>query len=94
MNFPYRVIAKYIAFHDIPLSQNLPATQHPEIFGMHENVDISRELQETRLLFDSCLLTIGGQGGGGGSTDEALADIATDILSKVKFCVRVRHCLM
>ncbi|KAK6963637.1 Dynein heavy chain 7 axonemal [Biomphalaria glabrata] len=63
--------------------KNLPPTQHPEIFGMHENVDISRELQEVRLLFDSVLLTQGGQGGGGGNTDQALADIATDILSKL-----------
>ncbi|XP_059163826.1 dynein axonemal heavy chain 12-like isoform X1 [Physella acuta] len=63
--------------------KNLPPSQYPEVFGMHENVDISRELQEVRLLFDSVLLTQGGQGGGGGSTDEALADIATDILSKL-----------
>ncbi|PAA47942.1 hypothetical protein BOX15_Mlig003862g8 [Macrostomum lignano] len=34
--------------------KKLPAYQHPEVFGMHENVDISRELQETRGLFDSC----------------------------------------
>lgn len=28
--------------------KELPMTQNPEIFGMHDNVDISRELQETR----------------------------------------------
>ncbi|GFO33725.1 dynein heavy chain 12, axonemal-like, partial [Plakobranchus ocellatus] len=79
----YHCPAKLGYAEAVDFIKNLPATQHPEIFGMHENVDISRELQETRLLFDSCLLTIGGQGGGGGSTDEALGDIATDILSKL-----------
>ncbi|KAL8620599.1 Dynein heavy chain 12, axonemal [Nucella lapillus] len=62
----------------------LPVNQEPEIFGMHENVDVSRELQEVRLLFDSVLLTQGGSGGGGaGKSDEALQNIATDILSKL-----------
>ena len=51
---------------------------------MHENVDISKELQETKLLFDSVLLTRGGSGGGaGGSTDDQLYTIAGDIISKV-----------
>lgn len=66
-----------------PVVQSLQGSQHPEIFGMHENVEISRELQEVQLLFDSVLLTQGGQAGSGGSTDEALDDIASDILSKV-----------
>ncbi|CAL1288613.1 unnamed protein product, partial [Larinioides sclopetarius] len=39
--------------------EGLPSTQHPEVFGMHENVDITRELQESRRLVDSILLTEG-----------------------------------
>jgi dynein heavy chain len=51
---------------------------------MHENVDISRELQDVKLLFDSVLLTQGGSGGaGGGKSDQALQNIAADVLSKV-----------
>lgn len=51
---------------------------------MHENVDISRELQETNLLFASVLLTQGRSGGGGGGkTDDKLSDISADILAKV-----------
>jgi dynein heavy chain len=64
--------------------QNLPTDQGPEVFGMHDNVDISRELQETKQLFDSVLLTQGrGEGGVSGKTDETLYSIAADILSKL-----------
>lgn len=52
---------------------------------MHENTDISKELQETKLLFDSVLLTQGRTGGGGsGDTDAQLNTISGDILSKVQ----------
>jgi dynein heavy chain len=65
--------------------QNLPQSQNPEVFGMHDNVDISRELQETKQLFNNVLLTQGRtSGGAAGKTDEQLYSIATDILSKVK----------
>ncbi|XP_013387188.1 dynein heavy chain 12, axonemal, partial [Lingula anatina] len=62
----------------------LPQSQSPEVFGMHDNVDISRELQETKDMFDSVLLTLGSSGGGGGGkSDSQLADIAEDILKKL-----------
>ena len=68
--------------------KELPMTQAPEVFGMDDNVDISKELQETRLFFDSILLTQSQRaGGGGGKTEDALKEIATDILSKVLHCI-------
>ena len=51
---------------------------------MHDNVDISKELQETKLMFDNVLLTQGTGSGAGGSTDDALFAIADDILKKVR----------
>lgn len=53
---------------------------------MHENVDISKDLQQTKVLFDSLLLTQGGGAKGGTSSggDSTLYDIANDILTKVK----------
>ena len=66
------------------LIQSLPANQLPEVFGMHENVDISKELQETKQLFDNVLLTQGRTEGGGGGSDEQLYSIAEDILKKVQ----------
>jgi dynein heavy chain len=60
-------------------------SQAPEVFGMDDNVDISKELQETKELFDSILLTQSGHasGGSGKKTEDTLTEIASDILSKV-----------
>ncbi|XP_038668758.1 dynein heavy chain 12, axonemal [Scyliorhinus canicula] len=69
----------------IDFIKKLPSSQHPEVFGMHENVDISKDLQQTKIMFDSLLLTQGGSGQGGpsGSSDHVLHDIATGILNKL-----------
>ncbi|XP_048874195.1 dynein axonemal heavy chain 12 isoform X2 [Brienomyrus brachyistius] len=77
---PKSIYEEYVEF-----IRNLPFTQHPEVFGMHENVDISKDLQETKLLFDSLLLTQGGGTKGAASMggDNALFDIANDILTKL-----------
>jgi len=51
---------------------------------MHDNVDISKELQETKLLFDNILMTQGrSEGGAGGKTDDMLYQVANNILVKV-----------
>ena len=50
---------------------------------MHENVNITKDLQSTRLLFDSVLLTLGSTKTAGGDTDKKLADISNDILTKL-----------
>ena len=66
------------------LWKNLPPTQYPEVFGMHDNVDISKELQETKLLFDNILLTQGrAEGGASGKSDDVLYQVANNILVKV-----------
>eukprot|EP00116_Pleurobrachia_bachei_P000103 sb/3460365/ len=65
--------------------KNLPSSQLPEVFGMHDNVDISRELQGTKQLFEDLLVTqVQTSGGGGGSDSETtLNEIASDILTKI-----------
>nr|XP_046251760.1 dynein axonemal heavy chain 12 isoform X2 [Scatophagus argus] len=69
----------------IEFIKELPFRQHPEVFGMHENVDISKDLQQTKLLFESLLLTQGGgaKGGASSGSDSTLYDIANDILTKL-----------
>ncbi|KAI8904079.1 dynein heavy chain and region D6 of dynein motor-domain-containing protein [Gorgonomyces haynaldii] len=66
--------------------RSLPLIQSPEVFGMHENADIAKDLAETNLLISSVILTQGRQGGGaqGGKTqDELTADIASGILNSL-----------
>uniref|UniRef100_A0A8D1WK46 Dynein axonemal heavy chain 12 n=1 Tax=Sus scrofa TaxID=9823 RepID=A0A8D1WK46_PIG len=74
----------------IEFIKKLPFIQHPEIFGLHENVDISKDLQQTKILFESLLLTQGGikQTGSSGSADQILLQITKDILNKVMFILR------
>ncbi|XP_076341069.1 dynein axonemal heavy chain 12-like [Tachypleus tridentatus] len=80
----YYIPAKGTYQEYISFIKNLPHNQAPEVFGMHDNVDISRELQETKQLFDSILLIQGHKTDiGEGSSEDHLLEIATDILSKL-----------
>uniref|UniRef100_A0A8C3KS30 Dynein axonemal heavy chain 12 n=1 Tax=Calidris pygmaea TaxID=425635 RepID=A0A8C3KS30_9CHAR len=78
----------------IEFIKSLPFSQHPEVFGLHENVDISKDLQQTKILFESLLLTQGGgtQGTSGGG-DSTLYEIADDILSKLPNDFDIEDCL-
>lgn len=54
---------------------------------MHENVDITRELQESKKLLNNILLVEGSSHSKGGeSTETQLLDVAADILAKVVAC--------
>ena len=61
----------------------LPTFASPEVFGLHANAAITKELKETRELFNAILLTQARSGGGGGGGDDLLASIAEDIASKI-----------
>uniref|UniRef100_A0A8W4FGK9 Dynein axonemal heavy chain 3 n=1 Tax=Sus scrofa TaxID=9823 RepID=A0A8W4FGK9_PIG len=64
--------------------RNLPITAHPEVFGLHENADITKDNQETNQLFQGVLLTLPRQSGGSGkSPQEVVEELAQDILSKL-----------
>jgi len=68
----------------IEFINKLPVQVHPEVFGFHENADITKDQQETNLLLDSILLTLdSGSSGGGKSQEEILEDLANDILAKL-----------
>lgn len=64
--------------------RSLPLTPDPEVFGLHENADISKNQRETQQLFDGILLTLPRQTSSGGkSSQDVLKDLASDILSKI-----------
>jgi dynein heavy chain len=52
----------------IKFIKGLPLIQNPEVFGMHENADISKDLNETNALINSIILTQGNEGGGSGGS--------------------------
>ncbi|KAH9276392.1 hypothetical protein BASA83_001085 [Batrachochytrium salamandrivorans] len=68
--------------------RGLPLNQHPEIFGIHDNGDIARQLTETRQLFECIIKTQdnasgSNQGSGQKSNDEILIEVTSDILARV-----------
>jgi len=66
--------------------RGLPSADAPGVFGLHENAAITKDLKETRELFDAILLTqarTGGGGGGGSGSDEMLGRIADDIAARL-----------
>uniref|UniRef100_A0A8C3KJ13 Dynein axonemal heavy chain 3 n=1 Tax=Calidris pygmaea TaxID=425635 RepID=A0A8C3KJ13_9CHAR len=73
---PYESYIEYL--------RSLPIITHPEVFGLHENADITKDNQETNQLFSGVLLTLPREAGGGGkSPQETVEDLAQDILSKL-----------
>jgi dynein heavy chain len=62
--------------------KSLPLIQNPEVFGMHENADITKDLGETSMLINSVLATQAQSSSSGGakSKDDILNDICSGIL--------------
>ncbi|KAJ3385211.1 Dynein heavy chain 7, axonemal [Entophlyctis sp. JEL0112] len=68
--------------------KQLPLNQSPEIFGVHDNGDIAKQLADTKNLFASVIKTqessaSSGGSGGGKSNDEIVTEVASDILNRI-----------
>ncbi|XP_074648811.1 dynein axonemal heavy chain 3-like [Tubulanus polymorphus] len=64
--------------------RSLPLNPNPEVYGLHENADITKDNQETQQLFENILLTLPRQTSSGGrSPADTIQDLAQDILSKL-----------
>ncbi len=65
--------------------RSLPMNPKPEVFGLHDNADITKDNQETNVLFNSILLTLPRQtsSGTGKSSATIIDELATDIISKL-----------
>ncbi|XP_058823709.1 dynein axonemal heavy chain 3 [Topomyia yanbarensis] len=85
----YRVPINPVKAETLEYLSTLPLTAHPEVFGLHENADITRNIDETNSLLDRVLLTqtqlLAGKSSGG--KDEQKIDpvllICTEILKKI-----------
>lgn len=77
---PHREYDGYMEY-----ARSLPLIPDPEVFGMHANADISKDQNETNMLFDGILLTQEGRAAksGGKSDEQRVAEIAGDILGKL-----------
>ena len=66
---------------------NLPFTEEPSVFGMHENANISFQLQETRRLIRAIVEVQPriASSGSGKSNDDIVSTIATEILAEWPF---------
>ncbi len=67
--------------------ESLPKIAHPEIFGLHENAEITYNTFEIANTTETIIQMQPGGGGGGGSNvstiDETIEGVATDILHKL-----------
>merc|ERR1711871_1617710 len=64
--------------------KSLPLNEGPEVFGLHDNANISCAIAETNALLDTCLLLQPKESGGSGkSWAEELEELAQDIVSKI-----------
>ena len=68
----------------VEFTKTLPILASPEVFGMHPNAEITKDLAETHQLFDNILLTIGkSTSKGGQSKDEIVDGVAHDITERL-----------
>jgi len=73
---PYESYLEYV--------RSLPLIPNPEVFGLHDNADITKDQKETGDLFDSILITLPRQASGEGqSPQDVITNLVEGILSKL-----------
>ncbi|PNH00034.1 Dynein heavy chain 7, axonemal, partial [Tetrabaena socialis] len=76
---PYTSYKGYVEYIN-----SLPLIAQPEVFGLHENADITKDLQETNLLLDSLMLTQSREASGGAASFESVVgEVAAEVLERL-----------
>lgn len=67
------------------IKASIPLNPRPEVYGLHDNADITKDNQETNLLFESILLTLPRQSssGAGQNQSQTIDELAADILGRL-----------
>lgn len=78
-------IPKYTSYEGyLDIIKSFPLLAKPEVFGLHDNADISKDLQESSLLLESLMLTQSSDSSGGGASyEETVQSITEEILNKL-----------
>ena len=63
--------------------KSLPINDNPDVFGLHNNADISYANNQSNFLLNTLLQLQPRTGGGGGSREDAVNDLAKDILANL-----------
>lgn len=64
--------------------KELPLNDFPEVFGLHENANITSGINDTNELLETILsIQPATSGSGGGSSDDAIIELCEDIISKI-----------
>jgi len=82
----YHVPLGYRHADFITFIKELPLVSPPEVFGLHENADITRQIQESNAILESFLHTqsrVGGGGGGGDSFEKTVDATSEEILERL-----------
>lgn len=79
----------YVLQSYIEYIRSLPIATHPEVFGLHENADITKDNQETNQLFHAVLLTLPREAGGAGKSPQVSGEERSCALWKSALSCRV-----
>lgn len=70
----------------------MPNTDRPEVFGQHPNADITSQITEARMMFETLMsLQIQVSVSEGESKEEKVAQLAHDVLSKIPLDIDYEH---